>query len=287
MFIRSIDMRYIMRNKVSTIITFMGILFLLGTVQAQSENSLVYFSSELEVGYEYTWDSITYTAPTFLSDEIVEKHNYTIEILKEIDIDIHAISEAGEIIAPRWGITNGTYIYFLFSIDGTPQTLDWLENPESLENTTIVYVSINLISKYISPNRVEGSNGEITNQFDILADNYSVNSDEEYVIDGNVVTYKLDTGGDVVSKYIEKQYEYSTGLLLYSNESTFGENGLISQNIMTLANNIETAIITQTLDYQTPTDATEIAFLPIPPTWLFIAGITSVCSINKRKKSFN
>lgn len=264
-----------MGNKTSIIFTILSVVILLGTVTAQSEDSLVYFSSELEIGYEYIWDISRYVAPTFLEEEITEEHNITITIIKEIDLDIATLENVD------WETIEILYEYFLLTIDGINQTIDFSTFPEELPEFILLII---FISNYIIPVVVMASNGEISNQFDTFAENFLVIPDEEYVIDGDVVTYKLETGGDIVSKYIEKQFEYSTGLLLYSNVSDYGENGLISQYIKTLTNNTETEIVTETQIILIPTSATEIGFLPFPSTWVSIIGIIAVFSISKRKK---
>ncbi|MCE7735724.1 MAG: hypothetical protein GPJ54_12650 [Candidatus Heimdallarchaeota archaeon] len=271
-----------MRYKLSTIFTVMCVLLLLGNTHGQSEDSLIYFSTELEVGYDYIWESSTYIAPTFLEEEIRLEGNITIEILKEIDNkDINALDEEQENFFIRKVLD-----YFLITYSGIAQTKELIMDQIEARNSSINLITIGVISQYILPVVVVASNGETSNQFDTLAENFLVIPDEEYAIDGDVVTYKLDTGGDVVSKYIEKQFEYSTGLLLYSNVSNYGENGLISQYITTLKNNIEAKIETETRTIQTPTNATEIGFLPFPSTWVSIIGIIAVFAINKQKIIF-
>lgn len=275
-----------MRYYISITITILSVLLLLGTAQAQSNDSLLYFSSELDVGYEYIWDKIEYTALTFLSDEITEEHNISIKILKEIDKDYTTLEKEGEILVEGWGYTDTVYNYFLVSYDGNTMTKDMVIHPEdyNTNDTRIIIISVLYISSYIFPVEAVGPNGETNNQFDILA-NKSL--DFQIVDDGEVVIMTHNTDGPIGREIIEYKYEYITGLLLQSNISTYGENGLISQYITTLTNNIETEIVSETQTIQTPTNATEIGFLPFPSTWVSIIGIIAVFAINKRKKRFD
>lgn len=275
-----------MRYYISITITILSVLLLLGTAQAQSNDSLLYFSSELDVGYEYIWDQVKYTTPTFLSDEITEEHNISIKILKEIDKDYTTLEKEGEILVEGWGYTDTVYNYFLVSYDGNTMTKDMVIHPEdyNTNDTRIIIISVLYISSYIFPVEAVGPNGETNNQFDILA-NKSL--DFQIVDDGEVVIMTHNTDGPIGREIIEYKYEYITGLLLQSNISTYGENGLISQYITTLTNNIETEIVSETQTIQTPTNATEIGFLPLPSTWVSIIGIIAVFAINKRKKRFD
>lgn len=275
-----------MRYYISITITILSVLLLLGTAQAQSNDSLLYFSSELDVGYEYIWDKIEYTALTFLSDEITEEHNISIKILKEIDKDYTTLEKEGEILVEGWGYTDTVYNYFLVSYDGNTMTKDMVIHPEdyNTNDTRIIIISVLYISSYIFPVEAVGPNGETNNQFDILA-NKSL--DFQIVDDGEVVIMTHNTDGPIGREIIEYKYEYITGLLLQSNISTYGENGLISQYITTLTNNIETEIVSETQTIQTPTNATEIGFLSFPSTWVSIIGFIAVFAIYKRKKCFD
>ncbi|MCE7733731.1 MAG: hypothetical protein GPJ54_02560 [Candidatus Heimdallarchaeota archaeon] len=256
-----------MKYNILTYIALMGVILLLGTVQAQSENSLIYFSSELEVDYEYIWDEVIYTAPTFLSEGLIVEHNYTFTITKELVIDIASFADIspGSNVPVDYSIQENLYDYFIFVFDGVSQN-DVALGIIDLPDTGGYIITIDLISNYILPVEILNSDGEVINQFDLLEDDYTALPDEEYVVDGDQVTYRLEQAGNTISKYEEKIYQYSTGLLLSSNVSTFGENGVISQTMMALRNNIESG------------------FLPFPSRWVSIIGIIAIVGINKRKK---